>query len=146
MNLLANIFKPMLQWLIRAISLSIALVIPQYGVAATPAANDPIVVSFALRPVHHFNQRLDDAQQLGKPWAQSPQQIAKIYAGQSFETIKHNIEGQYHDYYLLSPATKEEPQMLLIVTLDSQHGWHLHRASLSWRCQSQAVFSTQACQ
>ncbi|MFQ6371356.1 hypothetical protein [Shewanella sp. YIC-542] len=113
---------------------------------ASPLAEPPMVLSYAVQPVSHFNQALAKAQRQQAAWSQDPRQISRQYSGQGFQLVDaKQYKGQMITYSIKAPHPGH-PQMLLILSLGKQQGhWALDKACLSWRCASDDFFGTNHC-
>ena len=110
------------------------------------AASVPMVQSYAVQPVHKFNEKLAVATAEKADWATSPESISKQYVGQGFTMISSQQRNGSVITYNLRPSSDQHPQLLMILSLNKRkHGWQLNKAGLSWRCQNDAFYGTNNC-
>ncbi len=115
--------------------------------APSITGNIPMVLSYAVQPVHQFNQQLQQATQAQASWTTSPETISQHYVGKGFELINAQQRNGRVITYNLRPQTDSHPQMLLILSIDKyQRGWKVSKAGLSWRCHDEHFYSTNTCE
>lgn len=114
--------------------------------SSASAYEQPIVVSYAVQPINHFNQQLNQAQKESKRWAQTPQSISAQYTGNNFVFVKaKKFQGKVVTYSI-SQANNKDPKMLLILSMEKQKGlWILDDAKLTWQCKNGLNFGTDRC-
>jgi len=109
-------------------------------------AQQPIIVSYAVQPVSHFNQQLRAAQEQHQAWTKDPTAISSQYAGKKF-TLFHTQPTKNGVFtYQVSELSQQHPQMLLILSLkkSAQH-WLVDSAQLAWKCRDGQHFGTERC-
>lgn len=113
---------------------------------AASAYEQPIVVSYAVQPVKHFNHLLNQAQIDSKQWAQVPESISAQYSGDNFSLARvKNFQGKVVTYNV-SQQNDKHPKMLLILSMEKQKGlWALDDAKLTWQCKNGLHFGTDRC-
>ncbi|WP_025819555.1 hypothetical protein [Shewanella marina] len=111
------------------------------------ADTPPIVVSYADRPIHAFNQQLIQAQQAQASWSTSPESISQQYAGSDFAVISTKQYQGSTITYSLSHPKPNHPQMMIILSMRQtmKQSWHLQSAWLTWRCKNGQNFGTGRC-
>ena len=109
-------------------------------------AQQPIIVSYAVQPVSHFNQQLRIAQAQHQVWSEDPKTISNQYAGQKFTLVRTQPTKYGILTYQVSEISKQHPQMLLILSLkkDAQR-WQVDSAQLAWKCRDGQHFGTDRC-
>lgn len=119
-----------------------------YGLILAPKAQaqQPIIVSYAVQPVNHFNQQLRIAQEQQQVWAEDPSKISSQYAGNQFTLVRTQTHKDSILTYQMSEISKQHPQMLLIVSLkkNAKH-WQVDSAQLAWKCSDAQYFGTDRC-
>lgn len=114
---------------------------------AAIAASVPMVQSYAVQPVHKFNEQLAEATAEKARWADSPESISKQYVGNGFELVSAQQRNGSVITYNVRPSSDQHPQLLLILSLNKhKYGWRVNKAGLSWRCQNDAFYGTNNCQ
>ncbi|AAN54382.1 hypothetical protein HRJ35_08695 [Shewanella oneidensis MR-1] len=109
-------------------------------------AQQPIIVSYAVQPVSHFNQQLRIAQEQHQAWSTDPTAISSQYAGNKFTLVRTQPTKNGVFTYQVSEISKQHPQMLLILSLkkDAQR-WQVDSAQLAWKCSEGQHFGTDRC-
>lgn len=118
------------------------------GLMLAPKAQalQPIIVSYAVQPVSHFNQQLRVAQAQHQPWSEDPSQISSQYAGNKFTLVRTQTNKDSILTYQVSELSKQHPQMLLIISLkQNAKQWQVSSAQLAWKCSGGQHFSTDRC-
>ncbi|WP_417761243.1 hypothetical protein [Shewanella sp.] len=119
----------------------------QAAVNPSVTGDIPMVLSYAVQPVHHFNQQLQQATRAKASWTTSPESISQHFVGKDYELIKAQEHNGNVITYNLRPSTDQHPQLLLILSLDKhRQGWKVSKAGLSWRCQNDNFYGTNNCQ
>ncbi|MEI8600560.1 hypothetical protein P4S55_05360 [Shewanella sp. PP-Sp27a-2] len=109
-------------------------------------ALQPIIVSYAVQPVSHFNQQLRVAQAQHQPWSEDPSQISSQYAGNKFTLMRTQTNKDSILTYQVSELSKQHPQMLLIISLkQNAKQWQVSSAQLAWKCSGEQHFGTDRC-
>lgn len=109
-------------------------------------ALQPIIVSYAVQPVSHFNQQLRVAQAQHQPWADDPNKISNHYAGDKFTLVSTQANKDSILTYQVSEFSKQHPQMLLIISLKQDAKlWQVSSAQLAWKCSDGKHFGTDRC-
>lgn len=118
------------------------------GLILAPKAQalQPIIVSYAVQPVGHFNQQLRIAQEQHQAWSKDPNKISSQYAGHRFTLIQTQTNKDTILTYQVSEPSTQAPQMLLIISL-RQHAkrWQVDSAQLAWKCHDGQHFGTDRC-
>lgn len=118
------------------------------GLMLAPKAQalQPIIVSYAVQPVSHFNQQLRVAQAQHQPWSEDPSQISSQYAGNKFTLVRTQTNKDSILTYQVSELSKQHPQMLLIISLkQNAKQWRVSSAQLAWKCSDGQHFGTDRC-
>ena len=118
------------------------------GLMLAPKAQalQPIIVSYAVQPVSHFNQQLRVAQAQHQPWSEDPSQISSQYAGNKFTLVRTQTNKDSILTYQVSELSKQHPQMLLIISLkQNAKQWQVSSAQLAWKCSGGQHFGTDRC-
>ncbi|MCS6094731.1 hypothetical protein [Shewanella baltica] len=118
------------------------------GLMLAPKAQalQPIIVSYAVQPVSHFNQQLRVAQAQHQPWSEDPSQISSQYAGNKFTLVRTQTNKDSILTYQVSELSKQHPQMLLIISLkQNAKQWQVSLAQLAWKCSGGQHFGTDRC-
>ncbi|MCH1928676.1 hypothetical protein L9G16_00620 [Shewanella sp. A25] len=109
-------------------------------------AIQPIIVSYAVQPVSHFNQTLKKAQAEHQAWSDNPAQISSEYAGKKFTLVRTQPNKNGMLTYQLSEMSAQHPQMLLIMSLKKNAKlWQVDSAQLAWKCREGQHFGTERC-
>lgn len=109
-------------------------------------ALQPIIVSYAVQPVNHFNQQLRIAQEQHQAWSNDPSKISSQYAGNKFTLVRTQANKDSMLTYHVSELSKQHPQMLLIVSLKlNAKLWRVDSAQLAWKCSDGQHFGTDRC-
>ncbi|MCL1050194.1 hypothetical protein L2755_11220 [Shewanella abyssi] len=114
--------------------------------SSAAAYEQPIVVSYAVQPINHFNQQLSQAQVESLKWTQAPESISAQYSGDKFALARvNNFQGKVITYSV-SQQSDKHPKMLLILSMEKQKGlWTLDDAKLTWQCKNGLHFGTDRC-
>ncbi|MCG9962728.1 MAG: hypothetical protein ACRDCT_16305 [Shewanella sp.] len=117
-----------------------------FMLAQNAQAQQPIIVSYAVQPVSHFNQQLRIAQEQHQAWSTDPTAISSQYAGNKFTLLRTQPTKNGVFTYQVSEISKQHPQMLLILSLkkDAQR-WQVDSAQLAWKCREGQHFGTDRC-
>lgn len=118
------------------------------GLILAPKAQalQPIIISYAVQPVSHFNQQLRTAQAQHQPWSEDPNKISSQYAGNKFTLVRTQTNKDGILTYQVSELSKQHPQMLLIISLKQNAKlWHVSSAQLAWKCSGGQHFGTDRC-
>lgn len=118
------------------------------GLILAPKAQalQPIIVSYAVQPVSHFNQQLRTAQAQHQPWSEDPNKISSQYAGNKFTLVRTQTNKDGILTYQVSELSKQHPQMLLIISLKQNAKlWQVSSAQLAWKCSGGQHFGTDRC-
>jgi hypothetical protein len=119
-----------------------------YSLMLSPQAQaqQPIIVSYAVQPVNHFNQQLRIAQVQQQDWAKDPSKISSQYAGNKFTLVRTQSHKGSILTYQVSEFSKQHPQMLLIISLkQNAKQWQVSSAQLAWKCSGGQHFGTDRC-
>uniref|UniRef100_Q0HSG0 Uncharacterized protein n=1 Tax=Shewanella sp. (strain MR-7) TaxID=60481 RepID=Q0HSG0_SHESR len=109
-------------------------------------AQQPIIVSYAVQPVSHFNQQLRVAQEQHQAWSEDPKAISSQYAGKKFTLVRTQSTKNGIFTYQVSELSQQHPQMLLILSLKkSAQRWQVDSAQLAWKCRDGQHFGTDRC-
>lgn len=109
-------------------------------------AQQPIIVSYAVQPVSHFNQQLRAAQEQHQAWSEDPSAISNQYAGKKFTLVRTQPTKDGVFTYQVSELSQQHPQMLLILSLKkSAQRWQVDSAQLAWKCRDSQHFGTDRC-
>lgn len=118
------------------------------GLMLAPKAQalQPIIISYAVQPVSHFNQQLRIAQEQHQTWSKDPNKISRQYAGNKFTLLLTQTNKDSIVTYQVSEHAKQHPQMLLIISLkQNAKQWQVDSAQLAWKCRDGQHFSTDRC-
>ncbi|GIU08715.1 hypothetical protein [Shewanella morhuae] len=122
------------------------LILNSLVLAPKALALQPIIVSYAVQPVSHFNQQLRVAQEQHQPWTEDPSKISNQYAGDKFTLVSTQANKDSILTYQISELSKQHPQMLLIISLKQDAKlWQISSAQLAWKCNDGQHFGTDRC-